>query len=95
MAYATTKFDVGKVKFTTTSTSKTWHSLQKTTSNQSSNSQDKVNKLLDTSEQYEIISPVNKEEQPKGNTLINPVITPAKKESIQNCFRRKIPQFPR
>ena len=36
--------------------------------------QDKVNSLLDILEQYEIISPVNKEEQPKGSTFINPVI---------------------
>ena len=31
--------------------------------------QDKVNRVLDNLEQYEIISPVNKEEQPKSNTL--------------------------
>ena len=36
-------------------------------------SHDKVNRLLDILEQYEIISPVNKEEQLKGNTIINPV----------------------
>ena len=35
--------------------------------------QDKVNRLLDIIEQYEIISPVNKKEQPKYNTFINPV----------------------
>ena len=39
---------------------------------------DKVNRLLDILEQYEIISPVNKEKKPKGNTLINPVIILAK-----------------
>ena len=44
---------------------------------------DKVNTLLDNLEQYEIISPVNKEEQTKGNTFINPVITLAKGESIK------------
>ena len=42
---------------------------------------DKVNRLLDILEQYEIISPVNKEEQPKGNTFINPVIILAEGES--------------
>ena len=42
---------------------------------------DKVNRLLDILEQYEIISPVNKEEQPKGN--INPVIILAKGESLK------------
>ena len=41
--------------------------------------QDKFNRLLDTIEQYEIISPVNKEEQPKGNTFIKPVIISAKR----------------
>ena len=44
---------------------------------------DKVNRLLDISEQYEIISPVNKNEQPKGNTFINPVIIFAKGESLK------------
>ena len=45
--------------------------------------QDKVNRLLEVLEQYEIISPVNKEEQPKGNTFINPVIILAKGESLK------------
>ena len=45
--------------------------------------QDKVNRLLDILEQYEIISPVNKEEQPKSNTFINPVIILAKGESLK------------
>ena len=44
---------------------------------------DKVNQLLDILEQYEIISPVNKEEQLKGNTFINPVIIVAKGESLK------------
>ena len=44
---------------------------------------DKVNRLLDILEQYEVGSPVNKEEQPKGNTFINPVIFLAKKESLK------------
>ena len=42
--------------------------------------QDKINQLL---EQYEIISPVNEEVQPKGNTFINPVIILAKGESLR------------
>ena len=45
--------------------------------------QDKVNRLLEILEQFEIISPVNKEEQPKGNTLINLVIFLAKRESLK------------
>ena len=44
---------------------------------------DKVNRLLDILEHYKIISPVNKEEQPKGNTFINPVIILAKGESLK------------
>ena len=44
---------------------------------------DKVDRLLDILEKYEIISPVNKEEQLKGNTFINPVIILAKGESIK------------
>ena len=39
---------------------------------------DKFNRLLDILEQYEIISPVNKEEQSKENTFINRVIILAK-----------------
>ena len=42
---------------------------------------DEVNRIFDILEQYEIISPVKKEEQPKGNTFINPVIILAKGES--------------
>ena len=45
--------------------------------------QDKVHRLLDILEQYEIISPVNKEQQPKGNTFSYPVIILAKGESIK------------
>ena len=59
--------------------------------------QDKVNRVVDILEQYEIISPVNKEEQPKSNTFINPVIFLAKGESVillaKNCFRCKISQL--
>ena len=43
----------------------------------------KVNRLLDILEPYEILSPVNKEEQPKGNNFINPVIILAKRESLK------------
>ena len=46
---------------------------------------DKVNRLLDILElkQYEIISPVKKEEQAKGDTFINPVFILAKGESLK------------
>ena len=82
--YATSKFDVGKISsplhlplnpdaiFKKQRASKVPIHLQ-----------DKVNRLLDILEQYEIISPVNKEEQPKFNTFINPVIILAKRESLK------------
>ena len=44
---------------------------------------DKVNRLLDILEQYEVISPLNKEEQPKGNFSINPATILAKVESVK------------
>ena len=43
----------------------------------------KKNQLLDILEQYEIISPVNKEEQPNGNTFINPVMIVAIGEPLK------------
>ena len=45
--------------------------------------QNKVNRLLEIQEQYEIISPVNKKEQPKSNTFISPVINLAKGELLE------------
>ena len=45
--------------------------------------QDKVNRLLGFLEQYEITSPVNKEEEPKGNTIIITVIILALGESLK------------
>ena len=47
---------------------------------------DKVSRLLDILEQYKIISPVNKEEQPKINTFINPVIILAEGESLKTVL---------
>ena len=44
---------------------------------------DKVKRLLDILEQNEIISPVNKDKQPKGNTFINPVMILAKGDSLK------------
>ena len=52
--------------------------------------QDKVNQLLDILEQNEIIYLVNKEEQPKGNTFINPF---SERRITENSSRCKIPQF--
>ena len=45
--------------------------------------QDKVNQMLEILEQYEIIFPVSKEEQPKDNTIISLVIVLAKGESLK------------
>ena len=45
--------------------------------------QDKVNILWDILVHYEILSPVNKEEQPLGENFINPVIILAKGESLK------------
>ena len=47
---------------------------------------EKVNQLLEILEQYEIISPVNKEEQSESNTFINRVIILAKGESLKIVF---------
>ena len=44
---------------------------------------DKVIWLLDILEQFWIISPLNKEEQPKGNNFFNPVTILAKGESLK------------
>ena len=44
---------------------------------------DKVNRLFDILEQNEIISPVKKSEQPKGNSFLNPVIILAKGETLK------------
>ena len=45
--------------------------------------QDKVNMFLDIFDEYEIISQVNKEQQPKGNPIINPVVILAKRVSLK------------
>ena len=87
--YATSKFDVGKISSTLNLPLKPDAIFKKQrTSKVTIHLQNKVNRLLDILEQYEIISPVNKEEQPKGNIFINPVIILAKRESQKNCSRR-------
>ena len=57
-AYATSNFDVGKIN------SPLDLPLRPDAIFKKSHLQDKVNRLLEILEQYEIISPVNKEEQP-------------------------------
>ena len=39
--------------------------------------------FLDIFDEYEIISQVNKERQPKGNPIINPVVILAKRVSLK------------
>ena len=84
MFYALSKFDVGKVSSPLCLHLKPDAVFKKQRASKVSNDdQDKVNRLLGILEQYEIISPVNKEEQANGNTFINPVIILAKGESVK------------
>ena len=82
--YATSKFDVGKISSSLHLPLKPDTIFKKQRASKVPiHLHDKVNRLLDILEQYKIISPVNKEEQPKGNTFINPVIILAKGESLK------------
>ena len=82
--YATSKFDVGKISSSLHLPLKPDAVFKKQRAIKVPiHLHDKVNRLLDILEQYKIISPVNKEEQPKGNTFINPVIILAKGESLK------------
>ena len=82
--YATSKFDVGKISSSLHLPLKPDAVFKKQRASKVSiHLHDKVNRLLDVLEQYEIISPVNKEEQPKGITFINPIIILAKGESLK------------
>ena len=67
MVHTTSEFDVGKLNAPLHLPLKPDAVLKKTTSELSTNSQ--VNRFSDILEQYEIVSPVNKEEKPKQNTL--------------------------
>ena len=85
--YATSKFDVGKISSSLHLPLKPDAVFKKQRASKVPiHLHDKVNRLLDILEQYNIISPVNKEEQPKGNTFINPVIILAKGESLKNVL---------
>ena len=89
-AYATSKFDVGKVNIPLHLPLITDVVFKKQRANKVPiHLQDEVNRLLDILEQYEIISTVNKEEQPKGNTFINIVIILAKGESIKTVLDKR------
>ena len=87
--YATSKFDVGKISSSLHLPLKPDAVFKKQRASKVPiHLHDKVNRLLDILEQYNIISPVNKEEQPKGNTFINPVIILAKGESLKIVLGR-------
>ena len=82
--YATSKFDVGKINSPLHLHLKLDAVFKKKRASKVPiHLQDKVNQLLEELQQYEINSPVNKEEQPKSNTFINPVIIIAKRESLK------------
>ena len=85
--YATSKFDVGKINSPLHLPLKPDAFFKKQRASKISiHYNDEVNRLLDILEQYEIISPVNKKEQPKRNTFINPVIILAKGESLKKVL---------
>ena len=87
--YATSKFDVGIISSSLHLPLKPDAVFKKQRASKVPiHLHDKVNRLLDILEQNKIISPVNKEEQPKGNTFINPLIILPKGELIKNNFRR-------
>ena len=87
MVYATSKFDVGKINSPLHLPLKPDAILKKQRAIKVQiYLKDKENKLLDILEKYEIISPVNKEEQPKGNTIINHVIIFAKGKSFKKII---------
>ena len=92
--YATSKFDVGKVNSPLLLPLKLDAVFKKQRASKVPiHLQDKNNRLLGILEQYEIISPVKKEEQPKGNTIKNPSYHFSKRRIMQNSSRCKIPQF--
>ena len=82
--YATSKLDVGKISSSLDLPLKLDAIFKKQRASKVPiHLNDKVNKLFDILEQNEIISPKNKEEQPKGNTFINPAIILVERESLK------------
>ena len=76
--YATSKLDVGKVSSSLYLSLKPDAFLRKQRASKVPiHLHDKVNRLLNTVEQNEIVSPVNKEEQPKSNTFFKPSYHPS------------------
>ena len=84
LAYATYKFNVAKVRSPLNILLKLDPVFKKQrVSTVPIHLQDKVNRLLEVLGQNEIISPVKKEEQPKVNTIKNPITILAKGESLK------------
>ena len=81
--YATSKFDIGKISSSLHLPLKPDAVFKNKELVKYHHLHDKVNRLLDILEQYKNISPVIKEEQPKGNIFINSVIILAKGESLK------------
>ena len=82
--YATSEFDVGKINSLLHLPLKPDAIFKKERASKVPiQLHDKDNRLLDILEQYEIISPVNKEKQPKGNTFNNPDFILTKGESLK------------
>ena len=78
--YATSKFDDGKISSSLHLPIKPDAVFKKQRASKVPiHLHDKVNRLLEILEQYEIISPVNKKEQPKSNTFHQPCYYPSKK----------------
>ena len=83
MVYASSKFGVRKMKSLLQLPLKPDSVFKKQRASEVSiHLQYKVNRLLDILKQNKIVFPVNKKEQPKGNTFRNPVIIFAKGEFL-------------
>ena len=72
--YATSKFDVGKISSPLHLPLKPDAIFKKQRANKVPIHLHDKNRLLEILEEYEIIIPLNKKEQPKGNTFVKPVI---------------------
>ena len=84
MVYTTSKFDFGKVNSPLHVPLKPDAIFKKQQASKvPMHLQDKVKPIPNILDQYEIISPVNTEEQPTGNTFINPVIILDKEELLK------------
>ena len=87
MVCATSKFDVGNIHSPVHPSPKTFAVFK----NQRAYKvpkylQGKLNRPSDILELYEIVLPVNKEQQPEGNNFINPVIILARGEALKMVF---------